>query len=271
MDELLTTTEAAALLGVGASTIKRWSDEGRIPSMMTVGKHRRFQRQDIERFLTTPAAALTGGRSDFIDRSLRALLPRPNLEAMRAILYLSRSQADSWAETCDRLAALFNEIGNRWVQGQLSIYQERLCTAVVSGLVEEVATGASLPSRAPTAVLATVYGDHHLLGLKMAHLVLRENGWRSFWMGDLIPAEELALAVQENRFDAIVLSATQGITKPGTMEATLAALEPATLQSGATLILGGSADWPRSRAGVEVASFRVLDRWAAAFRTASRE
>lgn len=47
-NKALTTQEAASLLGVGPSSIKRWADDGRLPSMKTPGGHRRFRQADIE-------------------------------------------------------------------------------------------------------------------------------------------------------------------------------------------------------------------------------
>lgn len=46
----LTTTEAAELLGVHPSTLRRWADEGQIPTMVTPGGHRRFARRDVVSF-----------------------------------------------------------------------------------------------------------------------------------------------------------------------------------------------------------------------------
>ncbi|HEX2042555.1 MAG TPA: helix-turn-helix domain-containing protein [Acidimicrobiales bacterium] len=46
--EYLTPREAAQMLGVTAKTVVRWAAEGRIPSMVTLGGHRRFKRQEIE-------------------------------------------------------------------------------------------------------------------------------------------------------------------------------------------------------------------------------
>jgi excisionase family DNA binding protein len=46
--EYLTPREAGQMLGVTAKTVVRWAAEGRIPSMVTLGGHRRFKRQEIE-------------------------------------------------------------------------------------------------------------------------------------------------------------------------------------------------------------------------------
>jgi excisionase family DNA binding protein len=47
----LTLGQAAKFLGVAQSTIRKWSDEGRVPAFYTPGGHRRYRRRDLETFL----------------------------------------------------------------------------------------------------------------------------------------------------------------------------------------------------------------------------
>ncbi|MBA3468599.1 MAG: excisionase family DNA-binding protein [Herpetosiphonaceae bacterium] len=46
--EWISLHEASSLLGVATSTLRRWGDAGRVPTMRTLGGHRRFQRQAVE-------------------------------------------------------------------------------------------------------------------------------------------------------------------------------------------------------------------------------
>ncbi|HKD33721.1 MAG TPA: response regulator [Gaiellaceae bacterium] len=47
----LTLGQAAKYLGVAQSTIRKWSDQGRVPAFYTPGGHRRYRRTDLDRFL----------------------------------------------------------------------------------------------------------------------------------------------------------------------------------------------------------------------------
>lgn len=49
--DLITTRAAAGLLGVGTTSIKRWSDDGTLSCVRTAGGHRRFVRADVLRLL----------------------------------------------------------------------------------------------------------------------------------------------------------------------------------------------------------------------------
>jgi excisionase family DNA binding protein len=47
----LTLGQAAKYLGVAQSTIRKWSDTGRVPAFYTPGGHRRYRRMDLDAFL----------------------------------------------------------------------------------------------------------------------------------------------------------------------------------------------------------------------------
>ena len=49
--EWLTLGQAAKYLGVAQSTIRKWSDVGKVPAFYTPGGHRRFRRSDLDVFL----------------------------------------------------------------------------------------------------------------------------------------------------------------------------------------------------------------------------
>ena len=49
--EWLTLGQAARFLGVAQSTIRKWSDNGQVPTFYTPGGHRRYRRTDLNAFL----------------------------------------------------------------------------------------------------------------------------------------------------------------------------------------------------------------------------
>jgi excisionase family DNA binding protein len=51
--EWLTLGQAAKFLGVAQSTIRKWSDLGRVPAFYTPGGHRRYRRADLEAFIAS--------------------------------------------------------------------------------------------------------------------------------------------------------------------------------------------------------------------------
>jgi excisionase family DNA binding protein len=53
----LTLGQAAKYLGVAQSTIRKWSDQGRVPAFYTPGGHRRYRRRDLDAFLDRSGTA----------------------------------------------------------------------------------------------------------------------------------------------------------------------------------------------------------------------
>jgi excisionase family DNA binding protein len=81
----LTLGQAAKYLGVAQSTIRKWSDSGRVPAFYTPGGHRRYRRGDLDTFLdrSGPGGRTRAGPVVLVvddDRGVRELV-RANLEA----------------------------------------------------------------------------------------------------------------------------------------------------------------------------------------------
>jgi len=82
--EWLTLGQAARFLGVAQSTIRKWSDQGRVPAFYTPGGHRRYRRSDLETFLERSGPAGASRRGPLVllvddDERVRELV-RVNLE-----------------------------------------------------------------------------------------------------------------------------------------------------------------------------------------------
>ena len=59
----LTLGQAAKYIGVAQSTIRKWSDQGRVPAFYTPGGHRRYRRGDLDTFLERSGPSGSGSGS----------------------------------------------------------------------------------------------------------------------------------------------------------------------------------------------------------------
>jgi excisionase family DNA binding protein len=92
----LTLGQAAKFLGVAQSTIRKWSDQGRVPAFYTPGGHRRYRRRDLELFLdrSGPGGSTTGPLVLVVDDDARIReYVRVNLE-MEGYVVREASSAD---------------------------------------------------------------------------------------------------------------------------------------------------------------------------------
>jgi excisionase family DNA binding protein len=76
----LTLSQASQALGVTPNTLRRWADQGHIPSFVTPGGHRRFPLAAIMSFVPShraqrPALAALGASSDHMARAYRRARP----------------------------------------------------------------------------------------------------------------------------------------------------------------------------------------------------
>jgi excisionase family DNA binding protein len=96
--------QAARYLGVAQSTIRKWSDSGRVPVFKTPGRHRRYRRGDLDAFLESSAPASRPGRVVLIvddDERLREYV-RVNLE-MEGYVVHEAASADQGLRVLDEL------------------------------------------------------------------------------------------------------------------------------------------------------------------------
>lgn len=100
---------ACQLLGVNASTLRQWADQGQIRVFRTPGGHRRFSSEDLQAFVerTTPgASAVARQRPSVTDAVLRRI--RRGLQAKRVA-------SSPWYEPLDEGA-----------RGRMRLYGRRL-------------------------------------------------------------------------------------------------------------------------------------------------
>src|SRR5437016_11969732 len=96
--EWLTLGQAAKYLGVAQSTIRKWSDLGRVPAFYTPGGHRRYRRSDLDTFLerSGPGARDKTGPVVLVvddDQGVREFV-RANLELEGYLVREAASAAD---------------------------------------------------------------------------------------------------------------------------------------------------------------------------------
>jgi excisionase family DNA binding protein len=109
-DPILTTREAAKLLGIAVSTAQQWIENGALPAWKTPGGHRRVRLSDVSALLRERAGpgAHAGDAHDFLPDAACAL---PGHEHARLIALRATGLLDSGAEAVfDRLTWLATQL-----------------------------------------------------------------------------------------------------------------------------------------------------------------
>ena len=216
---LLTSTEVAQTLGIGVSSVKRWTDSGRLESVRTVGGHRRYTIASLHAFATSqnlPADSLPPldiERFDPIgDRALADLMAQLIVslregDAVRVRGYLAQMmpEGDQRVEVLDHLMSpLLREIGAMWESGELGVDEEHRASHIVADAIDRLRT--PVASGRKVAMLACPPGEWHELALRMVRLVAEWNGWHTDYLGANLPWRALADAVGRTKPGLLLLS-----------------------------------------------------------------
>ncbi len=100
----LTVGQACRLLGVDPSTLRAWTDTGRLPAFRTPGGHRRYRREDLEAFVVRQRRRRT--LQEVVGARAARLLPGSSRRQIRAQPWYARvgpEGAESLRQTCRRL------------------------------------------------------------------------------------------------------------------------------------------------------------------------
>jgi len=128
----LTLGQAAKFLGVAQSTIRKWSDQGRVPAFYTPGGHRRYRRRDLEALLdrSGPGGSTAGPLVLVVDDDARIReYVRVNLEMEG---YTVREAASKPIGVIEGYAACFHREGDESTEYSLfrdGDYEVKECIA----------------------------------------------------------------------------------------------------------------------------------------------
>jgi MerR family transcriptional regulator, light-induced transcriptional regulator len=261
----LTTNEAAELAGVGASTVKRWADEGVLRCVRTAGGHRRFERFDFERFLREHASPGSGQRDPQRVRWFEALCSGRRYE-VDALLMTARARLGSWHQVAEEVGAVLTELGNEWAGGRITLAGEHLISESLARALARISAG--LPTReyekAPSCVLACPDEEEHTLGLSLAELCLAEVGWTALWLGRRTPISETARLAVDSGAKMVALSASAAASDRALLRHAVEEIGPVCNERDISLVLGGSGAWPETLThGVRLGSFGAFHDYIA--------
>lgn len=248
----------AEALGVSESSIKRWTDEGRLAVERTAGGHRRIPVPEAVAFIRraglTPSRpellGLPGGgpatmrrardRSMVVERLYDALVGDRAGEAWSLIVSLYADGA-GLAWLCDEvIRESLVKIGELWEHGPEGIFLEHRATETCLRALAEIARLIPQPpSGAPVALGGGVAGERYQVPSAMAALVLTEAGYHARNLGMDVPVDAMLAAVETHAPRLVWQSISVAPDRPAQVTRGLARLAEA-LAPGA-LVVGGRA------------------------------
>lgn len=108
------------------------------------------------------------------------------------------------------LGPLGHAVGEAWLAGNITVYQEHLYTEAAQRFLQEALGTADrqhpAPRSAPRILLTTLPGEMHTLGLLMAECMLALEGCERRSLGRDTPLSDVVQAVEQWQMDVVALS-----------------------------------------------------------------
>jgi MerR family transcriptional regulator, light-induced transcriptional regulator len=282
---MLTSKEAARVLGVSEASVKRWADSGLLPMEKTAGGHRRFRPEDVAVIRRSglsvgeptvkrkrpaavlhtrpaPEAELAPGREGaLVEETFRALTAGRD-EELAALLVNLHLHGQSVGAIADGfLCAAMRRVGDLWHAGELSVAQEHVATRTAGVALQKLQTVLDAPDgEGAHALCCSVEDDFHELPLRLAALTLEASGLEVFNLGASTPFPALSEAVERFRPDLVCVSATVMVRLDRAVY-DYAAFRKVARRAGAAVVLGGA-----GFAGEAVRRRLPADLYAGSFR-----
>ena len=257
--EFVTTAEAAAVLGVGVSTVKRWVDDRRIQAVTTVGKHRKIPWCELVRLARSsqfPKANLAALEQSAAFRektcceealaTYRKALVEGDCRTVRHITSAVLDNGYSVAELGDQLIApTFRWIGAEWEAGRVSVMHEHRAVQICIHSLADVAARIEKEFFALDDRPVSLGGapEYEFAGLAtfLVRLVLLENGWNAFDLGANTPVAAFETALDECKPKLLWLTVTHPPPRPKQFLAQVSTLAVRCRDSGCKFAVGGAA------------------------------
>jgi len=209
--DLLTVQEAAELVGVSTSTLKRWCDNESVPMHRTPGGHRRIDRVDLDRIshkILSPHIELgessTRGLSIHIVQDL--LMRGESLQLARLFRQSANDPLRLIALLEDYLVPALWSIGAQWRAGQIDVYEEHICSQTTLTMLDVLRQSVPPPRAGQrrgiggvTAVGGSLEPCVETIASKLISVCLELMGRRVFDLGASIPPVSMARAARDHQ------------------------------------------------------------------------
>jgi methanogenic corrinoid protein MtbC1 len=239
--------------GVAPDTLRKWEQRYRIlQPTRTAGGQRRYSERDVQRVEWLRARLDEGyriGEAASLLGTVGVAPARSARDHLKAVLgALEAGETDQIGLRLDQAFALLGvdetlddvvrpllqEIGDRWASGELSVAEEHLVSEAVRSRLGHLLADAGGGVHG-VAVLMCAPGERHELGLMMASIAMRRDGWKIVYLGADTPLRD-AIALADKLSARVLGISLSLVDRAGALEKSLDRIP-----EGVSVVLGGAA------------------------------
>lgn len=255
--DLLSIGDICAETGLSADAVRVWERRYGFPMPIRLPSgHRRYRREDLQRLRLVVEAVAQGHRASMAVRAPEAALKQllapkgnPAVEGLSlavAALDSARIQAQlrtalaqlGWKPFLQQVVSpLLDRVGMAWAEGSLGVHHEHLLTEVLEDFLRELRHACPARPGHGSALLATLPGERHRLGLLMAALAHAAAGIQTELLGVDLPVAAIAQAARVLKVDRVAVSLS--LQSSGETARRLLLDLKERLPAGCRLVIGG--------------------------------
>jgi len=258
----LNSKEVASIMCVNVSTIKRWTDSGKLDCYQTVGGHRKFLLSHLKNFLKEKINQkfriniiqyLNKGEKELVQR-----IDRIDYKYLRNYLFqLGLQQSvDSFHDVINSLLIkgepqhqiydelilnILNKIGSLWSKNQLSISDEHIVSETIRNVMYRIHSEISTNDvKIPKKVICmTLTNDEHEIPLIMLQSILDGMNIPTTNLGPNSPVHEIESNIQVVNPTHLIISSNY-VLDPDTFNSEISQLIQICLKKDIEILIGGS-------------------------------
>jgi len=219
--------QIADILGVNVSTIKRWTDSGKLKCEQTIGGHRKFHLSHLAELVKSDKKISKNiNFENLIGKNNSLILAIDSKDEKKLINYSYRNLIGGKTENFlslnnslilkgysistiyDKiLLPVLIKIGNRWSKGKLTISEEHLASQIIKKFLSNLSFGIIPKKTKYNAFCFTLINDKHDIPLLMGESLLNQNEQiKTFNLGPNLPVEDFITLSQKTYPDIIYVS-----------------------------------------------------------------
>ena len=225
----ISTREVADLLAVTDTTIKRWTNNGQLKCVKTLGGHRKYLLSEVENFakvnnipisgVTTPLrkgeleklgfAIYSKNMSKAVEVIMEEILQGDREGTFESLMYLVKNRMKFGDIIDDIIRPAMENVGYLWETKKLEVEQEHLASDTIKTALSRLVV--YLPRQRAKNIkvlLACSEGETHDIGLQALAYELELNGYGIHYLGANTPFKSLVKAVKVEKPNYIFLSAS---------------------------------------------------------------
>jgi len=235
IEQYYNSEEAARILGVNVSTIKRWTNEDKLGCIKTAGGHRKFLITHLAEYAfklkkTNSKLSLLPLESkqdliithhimkynfpELIDFVLKNALESNRKEIQKVLngMYLAQYPVEKIYD--ELITRVLHNIGALWEKGKISASEEHIATQSIKDCIIRL-QGITVSNNKDLgrALCLNLSTELHDIALKMVDQLLESKGFQVLFSGQITPALDLEGIFKKFKPDRVYVSSTYNSDK----------------------------------------------------------